>query len=1047
MLGDIFPARFLVYLNGVRVPASAVQVSYRAGDIMQGSVSLPPHKHLARMGAEDRLQVAVFYLDVNQGEGTPQDHQWSLLCEGEVTGWHYSSNHSSGRQLQLVFRSHLAILHELYLYMLSGDTAARGKRAKSDRNYPNQLKLRGKYPDQLFTQGLSGKGSITRPFDIIENILYAVLGQHREKGQSSKAKSSGGPSAASIDKKLKELKKEQELNDGLLINYQTSGDPVDPILFQTTLDANESIAAEMAKLRSQRAARINQATHGGEFDRLKKNRVLRRERQIKARANYLFALDTNPYGNLADKEKEVRAEIEDKDKKSASELLSFYKSKNLIGNFAPSGKSLEQLEERLLTLQAKKNVSRRGFLSKSVAQTGFFSRYMRLTRFLEKWMASPYLEGRPRAKDPLSGKMGGGVFPILNASKSRKVFRALAKHSGIKYGPQATTFNLIAGIFGSLFYEVSEVSSPPALALDKYGLPKSSFYKRASKNPDTGASSQFDQTENGYVKWAFDLAKAKERLSLGTYLTKPISPFSLPPSCNVVFPSMWTAYSIGENYTGHPTRVYYNRKGELKKLSLGSSLPGYSYDSARVGFPAVVERHVQDASSGVNDLELLVFPEEYYRGPMPALKDAPLMLSSIQSVANSARFGRGEFKREDTPAIQGGTRTSNNPVYAETMAFSLKAIERANKRGHSMQALYFLLAAQEYYNSKYVGRNGRVEMLFNPYILCNHPLAVFDSSDKGVHMLGRVAEVQHSLSADGFGTSVSFTHGRTFEEMFTQMYADGPGLDMSPMSPISEERDLLQYIPQANAYYTQLFYQDSLNDNDSDSDILDYSANNHDETRAGVGVFDYRQWLGWDTEAGPDNDRIVNRPDAGTEIDLPSATYNPPHMGLMLHTSVAPLSRSTLLFSSAEYAFRFVARPVCSLEQYIDLYGVAGRGDSNADPIGRGRGIRVRVRKEDGLEPLYYDIIRQFVGGPGVEPGSKISDAIADPSNPDKEPLVLTVVSEDSLDLLFSEVAVGQKALFQDLPDSRRDWQRLLLAYLRIVDGDGEPGTLAPPLE
>jgi len=228
-------------------------------------------------------------------------------------------------------------------------------------------------------------------------------------------------------------------------------------------------------------------------------------------------------------------------------------------------------------------------------------------------------------------------------------------------------------------------------------------------------------------------------------------------------------------------------------------------------------------------------------------------------------------------------------------------------------------------------------------------------------------------------------------------------------------------------------------------------------------VFDYRQWVGWDFGSGPDYHRILNRPGAIDEIqdsdlvdvnnetvdaEAAGSRYDPPDSGLRLYTSVAPLKRSELLFSSAEHAFRFVCRPVCSLEQYIDFYAVAGRGDANADPIGRGRGIRVRTRKEDNIDASYYDVIRQFVGGPGVEPGSKVADGLANPDNPGNDPLTLTVISPDSSDLLFSQIASGQKALFQDLPDSRRDWQKLLLAYLRVIEGDGNsPDVIAPPLE
>ena len=53
-------------------------------------------------------------------------------------------------------------------------------------------------------------------------------------------------------------------------------------------EKREELSSKLRSLRSQRSGRVHQATYGNEFDRLKRNRVLRRERQIEARAKYLF---------------------------------------------------------------------------------------------------------------------------------------------------------------------------------------------------------------------------------------------------------------------------------------------------------------------------------------------------------------------------------------------------------------------------------------------------------------------------------------------------------------------------------------------------------------------------------------------------------------------------------------------------------------------------------------------------------------------------------------------------------------------------------------
>ena len=170
-------ARYLVYINGVRVPALGVRVTSGVFQPMEAELELAPHRLIARLGAEDRAQVAVFYLDSWYNEEIPN---WCLLFEGHITGWSYT-NRGDSRKFVFSVQSNLAVLTQLFLYFLSGESDSVGRKAKSDSDYPNQLKLRGKYPLQFFTAGLTSKKEMTRPFDIIENIIYAVLGEHRGK--------------------------------------------------------------------------------------------------------------------------------------------------------------------------------------------------------------------------------------------------------------------------------------------------------------------------------------------------------------------------------------------------------------------------------------------------------------------------------------------------------------------------------------------------------------------------------------------------------------------------------------------------------------------------------------------------------------------------------------------------------------------------------------------------------------------------------------------------------------------------------------------------
>jgi hypothetical protein len=142
-----------------------------------------------------------------------------------------------------------------------------------------------------------------------------------------------------------------------------------------------------------------------------------------------------------------------------------------------------------------------------------------------------------------------------------------------------------------------------------------------------------------------------------------------------------------------------------------------------------------------------------------------------------------------------------------------------------------------------------------------------------------------------------------------------------------------------------------------------------------------------------------------------------------------------ILANSYDAAMEYVSRPVCTLEQYIDFYKNAEVTGVTKFTGGRGRGIRVGKQYIDGKEGYgtHYSIIREFVGGPGVEPGSKV------PKN--SKSLRLNYITEGPNNSLtranFAEIQPGSKASVTQLPDTILDWQELLLDYIEQLKLSG----------
>lgn len=951
------PNKFLVYINGVRIPATSVSVTSGIFSPIAASIEVPPHRLLSRIGSDDRLQVAVFYLDCWYYADNPQ---WALLFEGEVTGWSYA-NQGNSRSLSLSVASHLTLLTQLFFFFLSGNTAGTSKVAKPDREFPNQLNIKSRFPGSFFTQGVHKKQPIARPFDIIENIIAAVTGEYKEDQPSVKVSS-------------EDIKEEVDRLNSLW-NLQVASD-TDRLVEQEARKALEGEAVTTEAL-------------------------ARKKEEVRAK---------------------VQAEVDKRNREALSGIVQTYATKASDKNI--SDKSSVDLQTYAFRLQAAQTLKYRSGISKSITHTGFYARHMRLTRFLEHWVASPYVEGRPGYEDPVNGTLGGGVFPLLKAVNAKRLIKALVNQSGARFGENSSLWGFVSTLFSNLYYEVVEVMAPPSHTLDKYGLPYGPF-----RDPEISSDSA--------TQWAANLASKKLRLGIGSFLTKPQTTFSLPPACNAIFPSMWSSIQLSEDYSRTPTRAYFSKSSAINKLTSGSKITGYAGNATRVGYPATVDGQIDRASrTGSSDTEFLVFPEEYYSGPRPMLRQLPDMFTEIHKVANSRRFGL-EKEALDVQRKAGELYNASS-IKSELVSRDIRASETRRAQGHSTHALLFMLAEHEFYKQKYTARQGQVNGSFNPYIVTGFPVAVFDNNSSGMHLLAVAQQVRHSLTDKGFYTSVDFTFARTFEDMFATMKADGCYLDSGPHDPIGEMQDIFQFMPAANTFYSVLFRRNEVpaqaEKGSGESSVSKVPLDSLIEKYAkGSGVMDYRTLMQWDRPTSTSR-LIITRPLTEEEQRLPAFEDAPSNLTPAIFTDIPlkPKDEVKEIFDNTEMAMDYVSRPVCTLEDYIDFYAVAGRGKLNLDPLGRGRGIRVGPNDEKGTVPTYYSVIRQFIGGPGVEPGAKVAPTKDDGST--QTDLRIRVIGEGGELQEAIIVPVGSIATFADLPDSIKDWQSLLLDYTAEVE-------------
>jgi hypothetical protein len=184
-------AAFLVYINGLEIPVVSLTANYGVWTMPTLSIDMVPHPMLARIGSEDRLQVAVFYLDYHWD---PENPQFCLLGEFEVVGWGYSNVGEGMRSIQLQCVSQIQILEQLHFFYISSlddIVTSCGGSVGSNPQTATQVKLL--YPTSLFLEGLTSPSSvqvdspgtgdtqatadnfIKRPIDFVTNIFRALL--------------------------------------------------------------------------------------------------------------------------------------------------------------------------------------------------------------------------------------------------------------------------------------------------------------------------------------------------------------------------------------------------------------------------------------------------------------------------------------------------------------------------------------------------------------------------------------------------------------------------------------------------------------------------------------------------------------------------------------------------------------------------------------------------------------------------------------------------------------------------------------------------------
>jgi len=595
----------------------------------------------------------------------------------------------------------------------------------------------------------------------------------------------------------------------------------------------------------------------------------------------------------------------------------------------------------------------------SVVSTNFFARYVKKVGLLDRFVPSPIIEiDHMRLSDDDDPE---GVFPILRYVRQQDTLNLFKKHMDQLAG--GSMLGLITDTFQRMYYEYLAITTAPVAQVN---------FSAGGVRGEILGPPQYPATP----------AKPNRILN---YTTKPQWRYGIPPSCNVFFPSMIQSLTFEEDYLSQPTRLYMNNDWLVNTFQAGGKLPEFMVPAS--GYPRQVQLELnkragfrRQGNLSVSGKNLLVWPEEYFKGPVTREETLPPWFMMLLQNANTEQrdaFLNPKYESdpmlldlgysvnpEDGTLVKGATDPIQQSFFTLDENTTPTQQELTEARKQKMEWLQQLYAREEYYRQRSAYRNAAVRGPFNPYVIPGFPSFVFDELATGNHIVAYTVAVNHSLRTTGFSTTVSMTHAQTLDEYMHQISNDRLGnnpesrkyiVNAAPASPIPELRFVTQTPEMADGYFTTLLHRKEV----------------YKGAQVKTGAFDFTKAIQLVLPSG--EKASVNFQDT----TLPTK--------LSQYTNVVPSSAYENMFSQFQSAMAFVSRPVCTLEEYINFQerGLrAGKVVPGNDP-------------RQGKGAVFYERILALVQGPEEPP-------TLDENNYPTEPISV---------------------------DTRADWQQRLINY------------------
>jgi len=1037
-------AAWLVYFNGVEVPVVSVQCQFGVWQIPELRITMVPHVILQRLGFEDRIQVEVFYLDE---WFDPSNPEFKFLAEFEIVGWSYT-NMGTSRFIEVQCRAQTQIMEQLYFYYMSAvdDIVVNSSPATAQNpNLYSQSMVY--YPASLFLEGLvrqtessdSGtvstgpEGFVRSPFEFVSNVFKALLAPIDVTAESASTAEPGKlPANAASVAGRNFFARWMNLTD---FRRRWAGLPY----FDS--DDAKSIEGCFPLLKATQSTEVMNALqqhlgqsigHSGSMWQLLQTIY----------STMFFEIVTIPGPPVVSIQKKTGL------LKGAANRR---KNGSVIRNSANTfGGILHHLvkPQCVFAIPPRCNMIFPSMITQYTFQEGYMSQPTRL--YLgEKYMSNIVSAQAQGSIQALVGELLTTGYPPVVAKRMELYLT----------DPKQNTKNFL--IYPEEIYKgpvTEQRNAPPWLYIleQKYKASAQTAYeagdwnrmgrkkiKEAMKPIVSKYAGKYNipaamvygivERESGFVpnNISWDGGGGLMQLQVAGEWTNPHTGKSKRTVDTVEF-----AYKLAKRKFGWEGRTLdqVNRLDPDDNLKMGIALlhhymvkrpkqvtgsPGDPNDLSNVN----TKRGILAFKFGASDGSL-IWKFKFKPGDDNVYRSDGVTIH--ESATKSWKRFKAAFTKwksrdltppqtvEETPAVAEPEDTDAQPQ-AETNAPAEDALQSvfseaslAGGVNSPLGRLFRLYARYEFYRSRFEKRAGGVTTVFNPYIVPGFPAVIFDEKTSGFDVFGYVTQVTHNLSAaagsPNMSTSINFAFCRSFPE-FIKILRQGveesvaeqevSNYDCGPTEPIPDVAEVFQRWSTADDFYRQVFF----------ASVRKKAA------------FDWEE-----TVAVTDVDSKPLDPSGGTAFDYAKGVLT------------TPKPKFYDQFRSADAAMLYIARPVCTLRDFVELRHGKSIGDL-AKEGGVVKGMdtsffsstRAGGRGQVRGGATFWGRIDAFLQGPG-NPADSIIQRITNVGDaPDYPPN-----ADGTWDIITAGFGV---------PQTRQDWDTALRRYRAIVRGEGRYAT------